>query len=395
MAMVQSVRPVACSKERPAGGAATHVWLVCASPATCCMLGRSCVLQCWCTLDLAAYFTEGSSAAATAGAAEAAAPAAAGQSPAEVAAASQPGAQRSGEPQQGQQHGEQQQPPAVLLSSGAASSESSELQLSASEEQEMQLSGPLARVLSGPHFDHLEPLAPIPMERHPSLMGEEQKRELTQHAQQVQQAVQQAQQVVLHTEQAQQHAAAAEQQAAAPPASPAPRPLPHSASSRLSRRSLPRAGGGEVLQDVWLPLVDPGNASKVCGRVRVSVRATSIELLEQQLWRRLLPIMDLNGDGLLTRDEFGSLLEVRLWLDGKGDCEMFMRHVGRGAGNWRFVLFHWLTCAWRREAVRSRLPGVLCVHGCSPHSKCLVVSRAELSASTHLPPHSCRLSALI
>ena len=207
----------------------------------------------------------------------------------------------------------------MLLSSGAASSESSELQLSASEEQEMQLSGPLARVLSGPHFDHLEPLVTIPMERHPSLVGEEQKRELAQHAQQVQQAVQQAQQVVLHTEQAQQQtAAAAEQQTAAPPASPAPRPLPRSASSRLSRRSLPRAGGGEVLQDAWLPLVDPGNDSKVCGRVRVSVRATSIELLEQQLWRRLLPIMDLNGDGLLTRDEFGSLLEVRLRLDGLG-----------------------------------------------------------------------------
>lgn len=151
------------------------------------------------------------------------------------------------------------------------------------------------------------------------------------------------------------------------------------------------------MQDVWLPLVDPGNDSKVCGRVRVSVRATSIELLEQQLWRRLLPIMDLNGDGLLTRDEFGSLLEVRLRLDGRGGL-LVWRRVGRGAWDWGRT---WEMgsqqgrCRWWRGAVRSGLPGVLGVHLCRLQCKCLVVSRAELSASTHLPPHACRLSALI
>ena len=46
--------------------------------------------------------------------------------------------------------------------------------------------------------------------------------------------------------------------------------------------------GGHVLQDCWLPLADPGDAGRVCGRVRVSVRAASPAGLEQQLWRRLL-----------------------------------------------------------------------------------------------------------
>lgn len=244
-------------------------------------------MQCWCTLDLATYFNEAAPAAA--GAASAAdAPAAAGAG----AAAAQPASQLG---QPGQQ--QQQQPPSMLLSSGGASSESSELQLSASEESEMRLSG----------LPHFEQHMLIPMERHPSLASEEQKRELAQHAQQAgQQAAQQeAQRAGQQGAQQAQQAAQQEHQQTGTAA-----PLLHSCSSRLSRRSLPRAGGGEVLQDVWLPLVDPGDDSKVCGRVRVSVRATSIETLEQQLWRRLLPIVDLNGDGLLTREEFGALLEV-------------------------------------------------------------------------------------
>ena len=171
----------------------------------------------------------------------------------------------------------------------------------------MQLGGPLAQLqmqLSVPHLE--EALGPIPMERHPSLVGEEQKHELAQHAQQA------AQQAAQHAEQAAQHAAG-------PPARTPPGPVLRTSSSRLSRRSLPRAGGGEVLQDVWLPLVDPGDASRVCGRVRVSVRATSIETLEQQLWRRLLPIVDMDGDGLLTRHEFSALLEV---------SQMMLRRLG-------------------------------------------------------------------
>ncbi|KAI7845326.1 hypothetical protein COHA_001168 [Chlorella ohadii] len=258
-------------------------------------------LQCWCTLDLATYFNEASSAASGA--------AAATDAPATAAAAGTAAAQSGAQLRQpGQQQQGQQQPPSVLLSSGGASSESSELQLSASEESEMQLSG----------LPHFEQHTLIPMERHPSLASEEQKRELAQHAQQAgQQAAQQAQQAA--QQEHQQTGTAA--------------PLLHSCSSRLSRRSLPRAGGGEVLQDVWLPLVDPGNDSKVCGRVRVSVRATSIETLEQQLWRRLLPIVDLNGDGLLTREEFGALLEaIGSELTHEEESELFAAADTNGDG---------------------------------------------------------------
>ena len=82
-------------------------------------------------------------------------------------------------------------------------------------------------------------------------------------------------------------------------------------SRQATRRTLPAAGSGEVLQDVWLPLVDPGDAAAVRGRLRLTVRAATVEGMEQQLWRRLLPLADLDGDGRLTLAEFGGLLEVR------------------------------------------------------------------------------------
>lgn len=300
-------------------------------------------VQCWCMLDLATYFNDAPAAAAEAAASAAGPSSAAGGAAGQAAAAAdsaaaeaEPAAQGATERQQGPQG---QRPPDVLLSSGVAQSESSELQLSPSEEAEMQLGGPLAQLqmqLSGPHLE--EALGTIPMERHPSLVGEEQKRELAQHAQQ-----------------GTQHSDHAEQQAAGPPASPPPGPVLRTSSSRLSRRSLPRAGGGEVLQDVWLPLVDPGDASRVCGRVRVSVRATSIETLEQQLWRRLLPIVDMDGDGLLTRNEFSALLEV--------SHQMMAEVVKTGlrciAGVRRWVAASPASCG-HTEAVR--VPCAGCVH---------------------------------
>jgi hypothetical protein len=78
------------------------------------------------------------------------------------------------------------------------------------------------------------------------------------------------------------------------------------------------SSGEAVLQDAWVPLVDPGDSARVCGRVRVSVRAASPTGLEQQLWRRLLPLADLNGDGLLTEQEFEGLLAVR--CEGMAVC---------------------------------------------------------------------------
>ena len=65
-----------------------------------------------------------------------------------------------------------------------------------------------------------------------------------------------------------------------------------------------------MLQDCWLALVDPGDPTRTLGRVRVSVRATTPEALERRLWRELLALADLDGDGALSAEEFASLLEV-------------------------------------------------------------------------------------
>lgn len=61
---------------------------------------------------------------------------------------------------------------------------------------------------------------------------------------------------------------------------------------------------------MWLPLVDPGDPALVRGRLRLSVRAASVEGMERQLWRRLLPLADLDGTGRLTHDQFASLMQV-------------------------------------------------------------------------------------
>ena len=106
------------------------------------------------------------------------------------------------------------------------------------------------------------------------------------------------------------HSAAPEAPDQQAQASAAGRPRLQGGPSRLSRRALPHSNSGEVLQDVWLPLVDPGDASRICGRIRVTVRAASIEAMEQQVWRRLLPLADLDGDGRLTAAEFSALLEA-------------------------------------------------------------------------------------
>lgn len=81
---------------------------------------------------------------------------------------------------------------------------------------------------------------------------------------------------------------------------------------------------GEVLQDKWLPLVDPGDASVVLGRVRVTVRASTPANLEQQLWQRLLALADLNGNGTLCAGEFAGLLEAMgSELDPKEVSDLF------------------------------------------------------------------------
>ncbi|KAL4459065.1 hypothetical protein ABPG75_013930 [Micractinium tetrahymenae] len=68
------------------------------------------------------------------------------------------------------------------------------------------------------------------------------------------------------------------------------------------------SGDGEVLRACWLPLVDPADSTRVLGRVRVTVRASSPAGLEQQLWRRLLGLADLDGNGTLSYEEFEALL---------------------------------------------------------------------------------------
>lgn len=186
-------------------------------------------LQCWCTLDLAAYFGE-----------------------AAVSPTKEPA-----------------QPPALLMTAAAGGSGSG-MQLTASEECEVE-----------------------------EAAAQQQRQSAASEQQHPQQAAAMLTDV----------SSSGQQHLESPPGPPAPGRL-------CSRRSLPVPGDGVVLQDSWLPLVDPGDATLVRGRVRVSVRAASVAGMEHQLWRRLLPLADLDGNGALTHDEFAALLEVGGWLAG-------------------------------------------------------------------------------
>ena len=71
------------------------------------------------------------------------------------------------------------------------------------------------------------------------------------------------------------------------------------------------AGQAKMLEDGWHPLTDPANSAAVVGQVRISVRASGLQDLERQLWRRVLPLVDFNGDKHLGLDEFEALMRVR------------------------------------------------------------------------------------
>eukprot|EP00887_Chlorella_sp_A99_P007334 scaffold2.g7334.t1 len=99
------------------------------------------------------------------------------------------------------------------------------------------------------------------------------------------------------------------------------------------QRAASCSDGGEVLRDAWLPLVDPGDAGRARGRVRVSVRASSPQDLEQQLWRRLLALADLDGDGCLENGEFGMMMEaIGADLSPEEAQELFARADANGDG---------------------------------------------------------------
>lgn len=77
-----------------------------------------------------------------------------------------------------------------------------------------------------------------------------------------------------------------------------------------SGASLAPAAGLPAGTGHWVDLVDPAEPTNVRGRVRVSGAATSMEGLEAQLWRRLLPLADFDGTGALEESEFVALLKA-------------------------------------------------------------------------------------
>lgn len=140
---------------------------------------------------------------------------------------------------------------------------------------------------------------------------------------------------------------------------------PQAASSRVpgallglrpERASAPRRPAAAHPQDVWVPLVDPGDAAAVLGRLRLSVRAASVEAMEHQLWRRLLPLADLDGNGTLTHDEFASLLEV--------GCALWVGQELRRRRQ-RLALF-----APRRQSMQRRAPPHTTRLPCTPCPSC-------------------------
>jgi hypothetical protein len=64
------------------------------------------------------------------------------------------------------------------------------------------------------------------------------------------------------------------------------------------------------LLDGWIPLLDPSDAQNVMGRVRVSAEASTLADLSRQVWDKLLPLADFNGDGRLEEGELGVLLQA-------------------------------------------------------------------------------------
>ena len=77
----------------------------------------------------------------------------------------------------------------------------------------------------------------------------------------------------------------------------------HSSSGELSSSSK------IILEDV-VTLVDPEDASKVLGSVRISGKASSLRTLEKQVWESLLLLADFNDDRVLSEEEFSILLEA-------------------------------------------------------------------------------------
>ncbi|GAB4820295.1 hypothetical protein N2152v2_007341 [Parachlorella kessleri] len=72
----------------------------------------------------------------------------------------------------------------------------------------------------------------------------------------------------------------------------------------------------------WFDLVDPSDSGLVKGRIRLSGEACSLGDLERQLWRRLLPIADWNGDGTLSLEEFTVLMHAF-------GCELDAEEIGK------------------------------------------------------------------
>jgi len=73
-----------------------------------------------------------------------------------------------------------------------------------------------------------------------------------------------------------------------------------------------------------IPLLDPLHASKQLGTVWIKIETATIEKLEETLWRRLLKLVDANGDNLMQLDEFKTLMvSLGNELDGSSLEEIY------------------------------------------------------------------------
>ncbi|KAK9807507.1 hypothetical protein WJX72_001112 [[Myrmecia] bisecta] len=60
----------------------------------------------------------------------------------------------------------------------------------------------------------------------------------------------------------------------------------------------------------WHDLRAPSDSSASMGQIRISAEAASLESLEVQFWKRILAMADLNGDHVLSVEEFKGLLQA-------------------------------------------------------------------------------------
>ncbi|GMH35785.1 hypothetical protein BSKO_03653 [Bryopsis sp. KO-2023] len=59
----------------------------------------------------------------------------------------------------------------------------------------------------------------------------------------------------------------------------------------------------------WYDLKHPSNSAEIIGKAKLKIAASTLEMLEEQIWGKLMALVDFNNDGILQLDEFIMLIK--------------------------------------------------------------------------------------